>query len=158
MAVNFDFTSLKQSIIIVQGVILVSCYSIYKVHLKLAVANFDILAHNFSFVKNFFQILSNFFSMSLFSARSPERLGILAYPIPFVKHFIHFFTTFFSFLQIVVFPHLSPLNMVSFSLKPVHFAQWDHFCFLLSSGFRCLSRYFSATNLFRKILGSRGRR
>ena len=32
LAVNFDFTSLKQSIIIVQGVFLVSCYSIYKVH------------------------------------------------------------------------------------------------------------------------------
>ena len=102
--------TLKQSIIIVQGVNLVSCYSIYKVHL-LAAANFDILSHNFSFVKNFFQVFSNFFSLCSFLPRSLERLGILAYTSPFVNTFFQLFSTFFNLLQIVVGAPRFPQDM-----------------------------------------------
>ena len=88
--------TLKQSIIIVQGVICSSLrYSIYKVHLALASANSVIIAPMFSFVKHFFQILANFFSVRFFLARSPERLHILPDVSPFVNTFFHIFAIIF---------------------------------------------------------------
>jgi len=87
---------LKQSIIIVQGVIV--CLALFNLQGTVALAlavSLLILSRSVPFVKNFFHLFSNFFEpISLYAPHRGD-LHILPFPVHFVKHFFHLFIDFF---------------------------------------------------------------